>query len=461
MKIGRRITPENWVALFVVADFVLIAASCVLAAGVENGFEFAGPINKATLAGVAINFLVLHGLLARSFDAYDSDKIFQTGHSIKTVFKSITFTFVTMLAVFKALNVDFSYSHAWFYVFSLFSLLSMIAFRLVALADVHSRLRSGDYVLKAVSASLYCDPLTAEEIDESTDYIVKIARSTRLNAVDELPDLIDSYVSEEIDSIYIRVLWVDAPLILQQLSKLRFYSMRVYVIADERRIRANHLGVSRFGDLVSITAVDRPIDRWGLWLKRTQDVVLASALILLTAPIMAAVAIAIRLESKGPVIFRQKRTGFNGMLFELWKFRSMYSDKSDFTASIQTSRNDPRVTRVGRFIRKTSLDELPQLFNVLQGSMSIVGPRPHAVHTRTEGKSLEELAEEYAARHRVKPGLTGWAQVCGYRGQLDSIEKVRQRVAHDIEYIENWSTWLDIKIIFRTAWLVINDPSAF
>ena len=139
----------------------------------------------------------------------------------------------------------------------------------------------------------------------------------------------------------------------------------------------------------------------------------------------------------------------------------MRAETTDHHASVQTSRDDPRVTAVGRIIRRTSLDELPQFFNVLQGSMSVVGPRPHALKTRAEGRPLEEVADFYAARHRVKPGLTGWAQINGYRGELDTIEKVQKRVSYDIEYIENWSTWLDIKIIMRTVMLVLYDPAAY
>ena len=139
----------------------------------------------------------------------------------------------------------------------------------------------------------------------------------------------------------------------------------------------------------------------------------------------------------------------------------MYFDKSDANASVQTRRCDPRVTRVGKFIRKTSLDEFPQLFNVLAGTMSLVGPRPHALGTKAEGSPIDQITASYAARHRVKPGLTGLAQVNGYRGELDTADKVRSRVAYDIQYIEHWSTWLDLKIMLKTAVLLIYDPVAY
>ena len=162
------------------------------------------------------------------------------------------------------------------------------------------------------------------------------------------------------------------------------------------------------------------IDGWDRWLKRLQDVVVAVIAITLLSPLMLGVALAIKLDSPGPIIFRQKRIGLNGSIFELWKFRSMHAEHTDPGATCQTGRGDPRVTRVGRLIRRSSIDELPQFFNVLQGWMSVVGPRPHALETRAEGQLLEDLVNNYTARHRVKPGLTGWAQINGLRGEIDS-----------------------------------------
>jgi lipopolysaccharide/colanic/teichoic acid biosynthesis glycosyltransferase len=176
---------------------------------------------------------------------------------------------------------------------------------------------------------------------------------------------------------------------------------------------------------------------------------------------MALTALAIRLESAGPVLFRQTRLGFNDQPIEIWKFRSMYHSARDLDAARQTSADDPRVTRVGRFIRRNSLDELPQIFNVLQGRMSVVGPRPHALKTSARGALLEEVVEHYGARHRVKPGMTGWAQVNGLRGEIDSEEKIRRRVEHDVFYIDNWSLWFDIKVIFMTAIMVFTDDKAY
>lgn len=195
--------------------------------------------------------------------------------------------------------------------------------------------------------------------------------------------------------------------------------------------------------------------------KRIIDIVGAAVALFLLAPLMILTAIAIKVESRGPVFFRQARTGLNQQTFQIWKFRSMYSSQADYGGAQQTSANDTRVTRVGRIIRKLSIDELPQLFNVLQGNMALVGPRPHALDTKVLGCRLEVAVANYHWRHRVKPGLTGWAQVNGLRGELDEIWKAERRVAYDLEYIDKWSLGFDIKILAKTVCLVLRDPAAY
>jgi lipopolysaccharide/colanic/teichoic acid biosynthesis glycosyltransferase len=183
--------------------------------------------------------------------------------------------------------------------------------------------------------------------------------------------------------------------------------------------------------------------------------------IVVLAPLLAAVWLAVRLDSKGPAIFKQKRYGFNNELIEVYKFRSMHFDQTDPTAKKLTIRNDPRVTRLGRFIRKTSLDELPQLFNVLRGELSMVGPRPHATNANVNDTEYSEIVEEYFARTRVKPGITGWAQVNGWRGNTDTVEKLHRRLEHDLYYIENWSLIFDLIILARTPFAVLLADEAY
>jgi exopolysaccharide biosynthesis polyprenyl glycosylphosphotransferase len=192
------------------------------------------------------------------------------------------------------------------------------------------------------------------------------------------------------------------------------------------------------------------------------DRIVGGLMLLAALPLMAIIAIAIKLESRGPVFFKQKRYGFNNELIEIYKFRSMYVDQCDATASKLVQKDDPRVTRVGAFIRKTSLDELPQLINVLlKGNLSLVGPRPHAIHAKAENRLYDEAVDGYFARHRVKPGITGWAQVNGWRGETNTQEKIQRRVEHDLSYIENWSVLFDLYILTLTPLALAKTENAY
>lgn len=196
--------------------------------------------------------------------------------------------------------------------------------------------------------------------------------------------------------------------------------------------------------------------------KRTLDLVVGTAALLAAAPVMAMVAAAIRLDSPGPVFFRQRRHGYNNSEIVVWKFRTMHTAACDPAGARVVTRGDARVTRVGRVLRKTSLDELPQLFNVLSGSLSLVGPRPHALAARSSRQeAFEAIVDGYSARHRLPPGMTGWAQIHGLRGEIDAPESLRARVNHDLYYIENWSLWLDLAILVRTPLSLLDTRRAY
>lgn len=208
-----------------------------------------------------------------------------------------------------------------------------------------------------------------------------------------------------------------------------------------------------------VTIFHTPLRGTSLVIKRLEDVLLASLAILITSPIMLAAALLIALDGQGNIIFRQKRHGFGGREFEILKFRSMRvlteAEQQDVQ---QATRNDMRVTPIGRILRRFSLDELPQLFNVLWGDMSMVGPRPHAIKHNFH---YQELINGYVARQRIKPGITGWAQINGWRGETDTLEKMRKRVEHDLYYVENWSLWFDLKIIILTAFTFMLHKNAY
>ena len=194
-----------------------------------------------------------------------------------------------------------------------------------------------------------------------------------------------------------------------------------------------------------------PMSDWRGILKRMLDVVLVLMLIPMISPVLLLAALAIRLESRGPILFRQWRFGLGSQPTRILKFRTMYHDRGDLTGEARTLARDPRVTTVGRILRRTSIDELPQLLNVLRGEMSLVGPRPHATHMKVNGNYYFEAVQHYRMRHRVKPGITGWAQITGSRGEVDTMEKALARVEKDLWYVRNWSLMLDIRILAMTA----------
>ena len=216
-------------------------------------------------------------------------------------------------------------------------------------------------------------------------------------------------------------------------------------------------------NLVLVKLSERPLFGWRWVIKDIQDRVLALALLMIVAPALLTIAIAIKLSDPGPIFFRQKRYGYAGDTFDIIKFRTMrVAPPGEDARSLKlTTRDDPRVFPVGRILRKTSLDELPQLLNVLRGDMWIVGPRPHSPFAKAGGLIYAEAVREYAARYRIKPGITGWAQVCGWRGPTDTLEQLRNRVEHDLYYIEHWSVLFDVRILFKTLFCAFGDKNAF
>lgn len=239
--------------------------------------------------------------------------------------------------------------------------------------------------------------------------------------------------------------------ILEMLRKLWVLPIDIRLSAHVSKLRFRPRSYSYIGAVPVLDVFDRPIADWDIVVKWLFDKFVGTAALILLSPLMLATAIAIKLDSKGPILFRQKRYGFNNEVVEVFKFRSLYHEQSDPTATKLVTKGDKRVTRVGRFIRKTSIDELPQLFNVvLKGNLSLVGPRPHVVHAKAENRTYEQVVDGYFARHKVKPGITGWAQIHGWRGETDTEDKIQRRVEHDLYYIENWSVLLDAYILIKT-----------
>jgi Undecaprenyl-phosphate glucose phosphotransferase len=282
-----------------------------------------------------------------------------------------------------------------------------------------------------------------------------------LKKLGTIPDLIEFVRATRIDTLILTLPHTAEDRLMTILKGLWVLPVDIRLSAQGQKLRYRPRAYSYIGNLALLDVFDRPLGDWGPLIKAIEDRLIAFIAFILLSPVFAAVALAIKFDSKGPVLFKQKRYGFNNELIEVFKFRSMYVSEADADARKLVSKGDPRVTRIGRFIRRTSLDELPQLFNVLKGELSLVGPRPHATKASAAGDLYESVVDGYFARHKVKPGMTGWAQINGWRGETDTAEKIERRVEHDLYYIENWSLAFDLFILARTPIALLNTEQAY
>ena len=276
-----------------------------------------------------------------------------------------------------------------------------------------------------------------------------------------LAELEDRVRAGKVDQVVMALPARSGDLVERTLRNLRHLGVDVAWVSALPDGRVPVLGTEQIGDVPMVRLLERPLDGWRWLLKGVEDRLLAALLLFLLAPIMLLIALAIRLDTPGPIFYRQRRHGFSQQPIAMLKFRTMHSalcDPIDASLVRQAVRGDPRVTRVGRFLRRTSLDELPQLLNVLRGEMSLVGPRPHAVaHDRLYAEEIDG----YLGRHRVKPGITGWAQVNGCRGETRTTAEMRRRIELDLEYIDNWSLWFDVRILVRTVLVGFRQAEAY
>ena len=265
-------------------------------------------------------------------------------------------------------------------------------------------------------------------------------------SLNTLDVLLQQARSGEIDSVYVALPLSSERIIEEVVNKLADSTASVYVVPDSFASELMQARWIDFGGMPMLSVHETPFYGLHGWLKRAEDIVLSSLILLLISPLMLGIAVAVKATSPGNVLFKQRRYGLNGAVVEVWKFRSM-TVCEDGENLQQAKKGDARITPLGAILRRTSLDELPQFFNVLQGSMSVVGPRPHAV---THNEQYRQLIKGYMLRHKVKPGITGWAQINGWRGETDTLNKMKKRVEFDMAYIQNWTLWFDLKIVFHT-----------
>lgn len=290
--------------------------------------------------------------------------------------------------------------------------------------------------------------------DRSRERIGEVPEAPLLGRLATLGEFVKA---NQIELVYITLPMGLQPRSLALLDQLRDTTASIYFAPDIFLLDLIQSRMDNINGIPVVAACESPFFGVNGLIKRVSDVVLSLLILVLIAPVLVLIAILVKASSPGPILFRQRRYGLDGKEIVVYKFRSM-SVMEDGAVVRQATRDDDRITPIGRFLRRTSLDELPQFINVLQGRMSIVGPRPHAV---AHNEEYRKRIKGYMVRHKVKPGITGWAQVNGFRGETDKLEKMESRIEHDLEYLRNWSLRLDLSIIFRTVWVVLKDRQAY
>jgi len=378
---------------------------------------------------------------------------------------SWTFVFLLFIGASFVVKLGSEISRLWLSAFFFVGLAALITERVFLRTLVRSWARqgrldrrtivvgsdqNGEKLIEALKTQYDSDIDVLGVFDDRNDSraLDTCAGSPKLGKVD---DIIEFARRTRIDLVLFALPISAETRILEMLKKLWVLPVDIRLSAHTNKLRFRPRSYSYLGEVPTLDVFEAPITDWDLVMKWLFDHVVGFLILLLALPVMGLVALAVKLDSPGPVIFRQKRFGFNNERIDVFKFRSMYHHLADPTASKVVTKNDNRVTRVGRFIRKTSLDELPQLFNVVfKSNLSLVGPRPHAVQGKLQSRLFDEAVDGYFARHRVKPGITGWAQINGWRGEVDTDEKIQKRVEFDLYYIENWSVLFDLYILLKT-----------
>jgi len=452
------------------ADFIIIGlASIVSGIAYQQMFlETTGDIGTFVAVGaiVFVNFFALTGAQGN----YRPGNLTNAGRQFRYVTLNWLFVFFFLAAIAFALKITASFSRGSTISFFFVGLGSLLVFRLALSRYLKAALAAGAFAeqrivlisergLQSVSRALEelqrCgySPVRTVELSSAESDAMGVPSSLRA----KLDAVVAACQQEKIDYIFLLLKWNRTQLIKNLTQLLRTLPIPVHLIPDEN---VSAFLASRRGDIGTTFTVElqrAPLTERERIIKRGFDIVAASVILILLSPLMLLTALMIKLDSPGPVLFRQRRNGFNGRIFWIYKFRSMRV-LEDGAVIRQASKEDPRVTRIGRWIRRTSIDELPQLLNVLTGDMSLVGPRPHAVAHNSEYQSI---VANYAFRHHVKPGITGWAQVNGLRGETATIDLMQQRVEHDLWYINHWSFWLDIRILMMTAVAAARQPTAY
>jgi undecaprenyl-phosphate galactose phosphotransferase/putative colanic acid biosynthesis UDP-glucose lipid carrier transferase len=444
--------------LVLCADLLLVVTACV-AAGIGYHWLFLDSRPAALpyigLGGlVALNFVTI--LFARS--AYRSAALVNWKRQVKDVIATWCAVFLVLLSVAFSVKMGALLSRGATFGFFGLGATALVAWRWTLAYWLNRAIANGSFapqkaILIGDSAAVVRSTIAPElwhyGYATKATFDIRESRAEWHNDGDGLQAILRRVIEaarrEEVDLILLLMSWQDKHCIDAILDALNVLPVPVHLVPDEKAV-CYLQRTCNLGNIWTAELKRAPLTRQEQMIKRMVDIVGAAAALLLLSPVMAATALLIKMESEGPVLFKQSRSGFSGRVFRIWKFRTM-TVLEDGSVIRQATHDDPRCTRVGRWLRRTNIDELPQLFNVLRGEMSLVGPRPHAVAHDCE---YERRIATYAFRYHVKPGMTGWAQIKGFRGETRTLDLMSKRVELDLWYIQNWNVWLDAKILLGT-----------
>jgi Undecaprenyl-phosphate glucose phosphotransferase len=434
-----------------------------------DGFNWFYPI-----AIVAVTLTSV--LMFQAADIYEVQIFRRQLRQMTRMISAWSLVFLLLIGVSFFLKVGSSFSRLWLLAYYFVGLGALIAGRLVLRSLVRrwgreGRLdrrtviigadQNGEKLIELLKADEDSDIKILGVFDDRTDSRA-LETCAGLPKLGKIDDITEFARRTRLDLVLFAMPISAETRILDMLKKLWVLPVDIRLSAHTNKLRFRPRSYSYLGQVPTLDVFEAPITDWDQVTKWLFDHIVGAILLVLLSPVMAIIALAIKLDSPGPVLFRQKRFGFNNERIDVFKFRSLYHDQADPLASKVVTKNDPRVTRVGKFIRKSSIDELPQLFNVVfKGNLSLVGPRPHAVQGKLKSRLFDETVDGYFARHRVKPGITGWAQINGWRGEVDSEEKIQKRVEFDLYYIENWSVLFDLYILLKTPIALLKTENAY
>ena len=470
---GTRISPELFSGLVRLAELAAITATGYLIGAayvVDTDFQGTWHYLTAPLVTAVVTLVIYQAL-----GLYTISSLSTLPAQVIKLGAGWLASIGALISTMFFLKAGQEFSRVWLMAWTVLGFFGVLAVRYYVLGLARRAIASGRLARRAViyGGGAACETLLRQlEADASSDLRIcgvfddrddfrsplSVAGFPKFGGRDEL---IGFCRRAQVDTVILALPMAAEDRINALKQHFRVLPADIMLAATVSQLQLSPKAYSYVGAVPMLDLSHRPISGWGTIGKTVFDKLVAAVALVLLSPVLLATAVAIKLDSRGPVLFRQKRFGFNNDLIEVLKFRSMYVEMADAAAAKLVTKDDPRVTRVGRFIRKSSLDELPQLFNVLGGTLSLVGPRPHAVQAKAADKLYPDVVDDYFVRHKVKPGITGWAQINGWRGETDTPEKIQKRVEHDIHYIENWSLALDVYILAKTPASLLKTESAY